>query len=166
MSKIEEAINNRAVLIPVVVFLLSINLLLLLFIFDKLQSPDNSTPPINQTPPATPTISRKKPQPTTDVLPSEKNQITETALDELPSDTRSNFSVVGHRVFKGWAIASIVPETIIADSANIILKKEGNSWSVVAGPQTYFEEEELRGVGAPGEIIELANIIPLIILDE
>lgn len=65
--------------------------------------------------------------------------------------------LVNYHVAGFWALATIVPASIKTDSANIVFRKETNSWKIFMGPATYLSKEKAKDAGAPKEIIDTIN---------
>jgi len=54
-----------------------------------------------------------------------------------------------------WAIMKITNPTV--GSANVIVKKVNGTWTVMLGPGTQFDQQDINNIGAPQQILNDAN---------
>lgn len=78
-----------------------------------------------------------------------ENEITNQTKPQLDKLIEINYEVTKIKTFEGnsWAILEVSNPT--TDPARVIAKKENGVWKVILGPGTYFDESDLRAIGAP-----------------
>lgn len=100
------------------------------------------------------------PTPIPTVRIEQRQKIINEVKDQIETAFPRNFyNVINIRTENGWAVASLEPKDKNYEPGNVILRLENNSWTVVLGPGTSFEEEELINIGAPKMVLEEANNI-------
>lgn len=96
---------------------------------------------------------------------NDKNEI-EDLLYNVTGFKKEDIFFSGYYLLEEWAIVSIEPKEKLIDATNTVLKKENGKWTIVEGPATYFDKNELIKKGAPAEISEKAEIVPISIIFE
>lgn len=139
--------KQRKLIILLLILVFLIGFVLIFFILNNLKQNPSQIYSVTPTPIPTVRIEQKQ-----KIIDQVKNQI-ETAL---PKDF---YNVINIRVQDNWAVASLEPKDKNYEPGNVILRLENNSWVVVLGPGTSFDEEELVKLGAPKMVLEEANNI-------
>jgi hypothetical protein len=100
----------------------------------------------------------------------EKQKIDDIALNGAKKFlSNDELGVRELKLLENYAIETVYskkPLTTTADGeytgedAYIILKKEKGNWDIVAGPVVYFDEDYLKSLNIPPEVIKEANKTP------
>lgn len=112
-------------------------------------TPADEEIPVNTETTITPSeiVPTEQPTPT----PNESKEAVEIKTQMKPQieqNVAGPYEVSRVKVYQNiWSLTQLYMPS--AGYANVILKKEGNSWKVVSGPGSYFSPEELNKIGAP-----------------
>lgn len=142
--------NKPLLLIGSIVLLFLISVML--FLANPTDKNPGSTPIIpTVTPVEAPTLFPTSPK-ETDETETLKTQV-KPQIDNL---INISYTISKTRFYgNSWALIQITNPT--TDPANLILKKENNTWKVILGPGTYFDDDSLQSIGAPEEVKQAAN---------
>ena len=106
--------------------------------------------------------------PTTSVLPSTSSAYITTpdpsqaaAMEnqvqpQISANVGAPYTVSAIKQYgENWAIMKITNPDV--GSANVIVKRVNGTWTVMLGPGTHFDQQDLQNIGAPSEILNDAN---------
>ncbi|MGH7203958.1 MAG: hypothetical protein ACREHC_05940 [Candidatus Levyibacteriota bacterium] len=90
--------------------------------------------------------------------PQQQTLLENQTVPQIQQKTPANFSVTKvHPYTQDWAIMEIsAPD---ADTAHVIVKRVNETWTIVLGPGTYFDPQQLQSVGAPQTLIDQVNAL-------
>lgn len=150
--------NKRFIFLSIAGIILLLIIFSIIFIASNKNSSQTKQPSqTEETFPAS-TISPKPSEQISNVENEEiKNTIKTQAkpqIDNIVQDIPYTISAV-KTYGKTWSMIEITNPT--TDPANIILENRDNAWTVVLGPGTHFDAEELQNIGAPQDLINDAN---------
>jgi|GEM_PF-4384202 len=150
--------NKRLVLFSLVGLVL---LLIILAVANPLMSGNPNTNQIPAQPKTTPTNDQASPtlSPTDVQSTTEAEKVTietqaKPQIDKLVDGASYTISQI-KTYTTDWAMIEITNPT--AGPANIVLKKESDTWKIVMGPGTHFDQDALLQIGAPQSLINEAN---------
>lgn len=86
----------------------------------------------------------------------EQAVIEEQVRPQLASKITISYTVAKIKTYEeNWAIMEVTAAQ--TDPAHVVIRKQNEKWIVVLGPGTYFEEAQLRNIGAPESLIREVN---------
>lgn len=121
--------------------------------------PNQTTTTSSQAQKATTTI--KKQITTTTMNPVLEKALIESIEKDTPDYASADLKAIASKRYGDWLISTVERLDVETDPANVIYKLEGESWVVIDGPGTSFDIEYLERMGAPEEVLDKANYIPI-----
>jgi hypothetical protein len=99
--------------------------------------------------------------PVTTASPEQTTEITTHSLENIKTAlSKEDIGVANIRILGNYAVATVFSKNGATDDASIILRKDNKTWIIIAGPNTFFDQDILNSLNLPSSIIEEANNIP------
>jgi hypothetical protein len=93
--------------------------------------------------------------------PEQTTEITTHSLENIKTAlSKEDIGVTNIRILGNYAVATVFSKNGATDDASVILKKDNKVWIIIAGPNTFFDQDILSSLDLPLNVIEEANSIP------